>query len=247
MSEEKIEQIKKDYMDGQKYKDIEIKHNITRSQLIWTIQSNKWKRKSNRSKIQKGNQNAKGNRGGKGTPKGEKRALKTGEYETIFDNVLTEEEKQIYNNYKIEDKKQILLEEFRILTIREKRMLTRIKKLQDTKKDMTISKLNKTDYKTTSSMEEDSITTHTEAESIIDAIQRIEDALTRVQEAKRRCLETLHKIEIDESKLDIELLKIEIETSRENLQNKEPEATDNSLIDALNLSAKEVWTNEESE
>ena len=63
-------------MKGLKYKDIEGKYNITHSQLIYLIQKGKWKRKSNRSEVQKGNQNAKGNKGGNGPGQGNKNAVK---------------------------------------------------------------------------------------------------------------------------------------------------------------------------
>ena len=52
------------------------------------MKKKKWERESNLSKVKKGNQNAKGNKGGPGAEKGNTRALKTGEYETIFRPIL---------------------------------------------------------------------------------------------------------------------------------------------------------------
>lgn len=77
MSQEKVQKIKKDYMSGLKYTKIQEKYSITKSQLIYLIQKNKWKRKSNRSKALKGNQNAKGNRGGPGAKKRNQNAVTT--------------------------------------------------------------------------------------------------------------------------------------------------------------------------
>lgn len=77
MTEKEIKKIKKDYMAGVKYKEIQEKNNITNSQLIYLIQKNKWKRKSNRSEAMKNNKNSKGNKGGSGAEKGNKRALTT--------------------------------------------------------------------------------------------------------------------------------------------------------------------------
>lgn len=77
MTEKEIKKIKKDYMAGVKYKEIQEKNNITNSQLIYLIQKNKWKRKSNRSEAMKNNKNSKGNKGGPGAEKGNKRALTT--------------------------------------------------------------------------------------------------------------------------------------------------------------------------
>ncbi|MGI2822407.1 hypothetical protein, partial [Vibrio fluvialis] len=59
-------------------------------------------------------------------PKGNKNAIKTGEYETIFADMLSDEEKDIYSNLN-DDPFFILEEEIRILKIRQYRMLKRIK------------------------------------------------------------------------------------------------------------------------
>lgn len=233
MNEKKI---KKDYMAGLKYKDIETKHNITKSQLIYLIQKNKWKRKSNRSEALKKNKNAKGNKGGPGAEKGNKRALTTGEYENIFSSVLSEEEQNIFENYNIEDKATALLEEIKVLTIREVRMLNRIKKLQDKNSDMTINSISKTNYQNVSWNKDNAVTTITHAENTTKAIQDIEDALTRVQESKRRCIESLNKVGLDKERLEIEKQKLEIEKKRleielQNMDGEEVEDTSETDAD----------------
>ena len=81
----KISKIKKDYMAGKTYKQIAQKHDVTYNEVLYLVKKKNWKRKSNLSKVKKGNQNAKGNKGGPGAEKGNTRALKTGEYETIYD------------------------------------------------------------------------------------------------------------------------------------------------------------------
>jgi len=225
-----IKNIKKDYMSGLKYKEIQEKNNITNSQLIYLIQKNKWKRKNNRSEALKNNKNAKGNKGGPGAEKGNKRALTTGEYENIFSGVFSEEENDIYNNYKIENKKNALLEELKILTIRERRMLQRIQNLQEKNKDMTIDSISKTNYQSTQWNKENSVTTITHAENTTLVIQQIEEALTRVQESKRRCIESLNKVGIDGERLEIEKAKLEIEKKRLELelQNSEGEEVEDT-------------------
>lgn len=70
-----------------------------------------------------GNQNAKGH-GGTG-PLGNKNALKTGEFETIFFNSLNSEEQDIVSNIEF-DKQKLLFQEIQLLTVREYRMLQRI-------------------------------------------------------------------------------------------------------------------------
>ena len=76
MTDEQLEKIKKDYMAGSTYKELQNKYNITPNELKWNIQKNKWKRKSNRRKAQKGNKNAKNNKGG-GAKQGNKNAVTT--------------------------------------------------------------------------------------------------------------------------------------------------------------------------
>jgi len=191
--------------------DIQDKNNITNSQLIQLIQKNNWKRKSNRSKAMKDNKNAVGNKGGPGAEKGNKRAVTTGEYENIFSGVFSSEEQKIFDNYAIKNKKKALQEELKVLTIRECRMLNRIKTLQDKNRDMTISAISKTSY-------QNSVSTMTHAEDTVTMIQRIEEALTRVQESKRRCIESLGKLGLDDAKLKIEKEKLKIEQKRLELE-----------------------------
>lgn len=187
MTEPEVEKIKNDYLQGMKYKDIMTKYNITQPELRSIIRKNKLTR--NRSELNKGNQNAIGNSGGYGT-EGNKNAVVTGEYENIYKDVLDAEEIEIYNNIKINNKADALLNEYRILTIREKRMLERIKNLKQRGKDMTINFIRNKKGK-----ENETIT---DAEPTINLIQRIEEGLTRVQEAKRKCIESLIKLESGE-------------------------------------------------
>ena len=239
LTDEEINKIKKDYKKGFKYNEIESKYNITHSKLNSLIRKYKWKRKSNKSKVQKGNKNAVGNKGGTGAPKQNQNAFKTGEYQTIFKDALDEEEQKIYDSYTIEDKKEALLEELKILTIREYRMSKTINKLKNSK-EMVISSISKTNHQSTKFNNENYVTTITHADNTTDKIQKIEEALTRVQEAKRRCIDSLHKIENDNRKLELELIRLEVEAAKEDNSNVE-DLQDDSFIKALNDSAEEVW------
>ena len=200
MTDADIKKLKKDYLHGMKYKEIYEKYNITEKELKLILYKQKWKR--NKSQAQIGNTNAVGNSGGPGAEPGNKRALTTGEYENIFSSVFSEEEKSIYTGYEVINKEEALKEEFRILTIREMRMLNRIKTLQSKDKDLTIGSIRKRETKKKITVETETIT---EAESTINIIQRVEEGLTRVQDAKRKCIESLHKMNIDEKRLEIEL------------------------------------------
>ena len=185
----KEENIKNDYLQGMKYKDIMSKYNITQPELRSIIRRNKLTR--SKSKLQKGNKNAVGNKGGYGT-ENNKNAVVTGEYETIYKEVLEDDELILYDSLQVKSKEDALINDYKILTIRERRMLARIQKLKQQGKDMTIDCIRK---KNNSSETE----TITEAEPTINMIQRIEDSLTRVQEAKRKCIDTLNKLNEDNS------------------------------------------------
>ena len=185
--------IKKDYLRGMKYNDIMNKYNITHAELRSVIRRNKLTR--TKSKAQIGNKNAIGNKGGHGT-ENNKNAVVTGEYETIYKDVLENEELELYKTLEVNDKEEALISDYKILTIREKRMLKRIQDLKQQGKDMTIDFIRKKNSKAETE-------TITEAEPTINIIQRIEDGLTRVQEAKRKIIESL--IKITEGDKDINL------------------------------------------
>lgn len=183
MTEAEIENIKNDYLQGMKYKEIIDKYDITQPELRSIIRKNKLTR--SKSEIQKGNQNAIGNSGGHGT-EGNKNAVTTGEYENIFSSVLDDDENTIMKGSS-KGTRATLLEELKILTIREKRMLSRIKTLKDKNRDLTITKMQKNQDNNS-----------TEAQNTLLLINKIEDGLTRVQESKRRMLDLLYRIECDD-------------------------------------------------
>ena len=120
-------------MAGKTYKQIAQKHDVTYNEVLYLVKKKNWKRKSNLSKVKKGNQNAKGNKGGPGAEKGNTRALKTGEYETIYDDLLTDEEKAIMKQTELYDKKYQIMSEIKMLSIRERRMMQRIKYVKEGK------------------------------------------------------------------------------------------------------------------
>lgn len=187
MTDETIKKLKKDYKKGMKYNDLMSKYNITQPELRSIIRKNKWTRTKN-----EGHKNALGNKGGNGAPEENKNAVVTGEYENIYKDVLEEDELELYENYEINDAEQLLIEEYKILTIREKRMLQRIKDIKSRGKDMTINYIRNEKGKSTKTI--------TDAEPTINLIQRIEDGLTRVQEAKRRCIDSLLRLNNDDDR-----------------------------------------------
>ena len=183
MTQNKIERIKTDYLGGMTYKNIFKKYNITLSDLKKII--NQYKLTRNKSEILKGNQNAKSNKGGHAPPKN-KNAITTGEYEKIYTDVLTEEEKELFKNYKISDIDNLLIEEY----------MAEYKLLEKADKDMTIGHIRKKNS-------DGAIETVTEAEATVDKIQRIEDGLTRVTEAKRKSRENMIKLGFSKRELEL--------------------------------------------
>lgn len=198
MTTKKTENIITDYLNGMTYKDIFKKYNITLSDLKKIINKNKLTR--SKSELLKGNQNAKNNKGGKGAAANNKNAVTTGEYEKLFAEVLTDEEKALFKNYKMSDMDNLLMEEYiaeyKLLTIRELRMMRRIKKLERADKDMTIGHIRKKNS-------DGATETVTEAEATVDKIQRIEDGLTRVTEAKRKSRENMIKLGFSKRELEL--------------------------------------------
>ena len=233
-----LPKIEKDYKDGYTYNKLAEKYKLTYNQVTYLIKKNKWKRESNLSLVHIGNKNAVGNSGGPGAEIGNKRAVTTGEYETILVNVLSEEEKNIYENLKIDNKRQCIEEEYKMLTIREYRILKRIKNIQDKEKDMNIERIVKRQYNSDSSNETETVT---EATNVVNPLQKLEDSLTRVQEAKRKCLDSLHKMETDDRKLELDLIRLEIEAAREDNSNNAEDMKDDSFIKALNDATEGVW------
>lgn len=206
MTLKKIENIKNDYLNGMTYKDIYKKHNITLSDLKKIIY--KYNLTRNKSELYKGNQNAKKNKGGTGATSNNKNAVVTGEYEQIYEDVLTEAETKFYNNYTISDNDidNLLLDEYtreyKILTIREMRMLKRIQVLEQKNNDMMIGSIRKKN----SDGETETIT---EAEPVSKTIARIEDGLTRVQESKRKSRENMLKLGFSKKMLKLKEKQIE--------------------------------------
>lgn len=198
MTQRKEENIKNDYLQGMRYKDIFKKYNITLPDLKKIIR--KYNLTRDKSQVLKGNKNAKNNKGGQ-PPIGNKNAVTTGEYESIFQNVLTDEEKSIFKKIKVENTDSLLLneyiEEYKLLTIRELRMMRRIMTLEQSERDMTIGSIKKKNNS------QGNIETTTEAKATLDKIQRIEDGLTRVTEAKRKSRENMIKLGFSKRELEL--------------------------------------------
>lgn len=161
-----------------------------------------------------------------------KNAVTTGEFESIFFDTLEDDEIKLVDNIEIE-KRNLLIHEIQLLTVRERRMLKRIAVLKN--KEMTLKS-----YKT--GIERDADTDLKEFESNLMQIQNIEEALTRVQEKKQKAIDLLHKFDVDEAKLDIAVMKTELAILKQG--GDEGPVEDDGFIEALNAQVDEVWNDD---
>lgn len=192
---------------------------------------------------QPGNKNAEGH-GGTGPPQN-KNAVKTGEFETLFFDTLNPEEKQLASLIQ-PDKEQLLLQEIRLLTVREHRMLKRIESLRQLEerepaagsdRENIPPGMSVTEY--SSGIEKGKPTELKKYEGILGQIQAIEDALTRVQARQQKAIETLHKFGYDDARLELETMRFEFELLKQDGQSEE--TGDDGFLDAMNASAESVW------
>ena len=161
-----------------------------------------------------------------------KNAVTTGEFESIFFDTLEDDEIKLVDSIEIE-KRNLLIHEIQLLTVRERRMLKRIADLKN--KEITLKS-----YKT--GFEKDADTDLKEFETALNQIQNIEEALTRVQEKKQKAIDLLHKFDVDEAKLDLEVMKTELAILKQG--GDEGPVEDDGFIDALNAQVDEVWNDD---
>lgn len=164
-----------------------------------------------------GNKNAIGNKGNSraSPPKGNKNALKTGEYETIFAEYLSDEEKGIYQSI-TDDPFFVMSEEVRLLKIRQRRMMQRIADaetgLNEKEQEMlyelrgrkTLIESKKSGKKVEVEVP-DLVLTEMKEHSFrkINDVLLIEDALTRVSNTLQKAIKQLNELSITEQRLEL--------------------------------------------
>ncbi|EME8228502.1 small subunit of terminase [Enterococcus faecium] len=162
-----------------------------------------------------GNQNAKGNKGNSraSPPVGNKNALKTGEYETIFFETLSDEEKDIYSSLN-DDPSFVLSEEIRLLKIRQFRMMKRIQQAEAGLNDEEVERLQqlrkiKTPIEKNGKkleikrevMQDVQISRKTHRK--IDDILSIEDSLTRISNQLAKAIKQMNELYMNEYRTDL--------------------------------------------
>lgn len=201
---EKAELAYEDYLKGLKYKEIAEKHGVSVS-TVKSWASRYWKKKGCNPKEKVATKKKKGapigNKNATGPP-GNKHAVKTGEFESIFFDTLEEDELELVDNISFE-KMKLLKQEIQLLTVRERRMLKRIEDLKQSQEVVIDAETHGT--------QGDSEVSLVNYESKLNKIQNIEEALTRVQDKKQKAIDTLHKFEMDELKANIDKEKLELE------------------------------------
>lgn len=224
---------------------------------------NKNARGNKGGKAPPGNQNAKGNKGG-AAPKGNKNAVTTGEYETIMWDYLDEDEKELFESIETDPLYQIDIT-IRELSIRQRRMMKRIKRIEDgltdrqrrvlqelkDMKDIHVVEKNGVQVKVPVKTSALVVTQIEETEfKKIDDILSLEEALTRVTDKLLKAIKQKSDMEsgIDEKALKLEKMRVEIEKTKietEKLKNKDGSAETEKevaaalrgLVDAINSEA----------
>lgn len=162
-----------------------------------------------------GNQNAKGNKGNSraSPPVGNKNALKTGEYETIFFDTLTDNEKDIYSSLN-DDPSFALSEEIRLLKIRQLRMMKRIQQAEAGLNDEEVERLQQL-RKIKTPIEKNGKKLEIKREVMqdvqisrkkhrkIDDILSIEDSLTRISNQLAKAIKQMNELYMNEYRTDL--------------------------------------------
>ncbi|ELA9727795.1 TPA: small subunit of terminase [Enterococcus faecalis] len=232
----------------------ELKGNVTKSNSNVT----------NKGGAPPGNKNAKGNKGGS-PPKGNKNAIKTGEYETIFADMLSDEEKDIYSNLN-DDPFFILNDEIRLLKVRQFRMMKRIKEAEKGLNDEEVERLQQL-RKIKTPVEKDGRKLEIKREVMqdvqvtrktfrkLDDILAIEDALTRVSNQLTKSIKQLNELSLSQDKKVLfgrQTEKLDAEIRRLKIQNGDigpEEIGDDGFMDAIKNIAtdSEVWNDDNIE
>ncbi len=224
---DKKEQAKRMYEEGLKYKEISEKLSIPLNTLKSWRKRYGWQRggatlgvQPNNRGAPEGNKNAVGNKGNKraSPPKRNKNALKTGEYETIFYETLSDEEKDIYSSLN-DAPSFVLSEEIRLLKIRQLRMMKRIQQAEAGLNDEEIERLQqlrkiKTPIEKNGKkleikrevMQDVQVTRKTYRK--IDNILSLEEALTRISNNLTKTIKLFNELELQDERTKIASIQV---------------------------------------
>ena len=246
----RIDEAKAMYLKGVKLVEIAHRLDLPEGTVRRWKSTHKWEsersdRKSERSKRKRGAQP--GNKNSSGGPPGNKKAVTTGEFETLLFDCLDLEEQRLVQAVP-EDKQALLMQEIQLLTVRERRMLKRIELLRnaaDEENEIVVGETGMTAVGHKKGLEKDKETDLLEYRGKLGQIQNIEDALTRVQARKQAAIDALHRYGVDDARLEIETKRLEM-AARKLGDLDEEEQEDDGFLEALDSSAADDWRNDES-
>ena len=175
-----------------------------------------------------------GNKNSSGGPPGNKKAVTTGEFETLLFDCLEPEEKQLAAAVQL-DKEQLLLQEIQLLTVRERRMLKRIDNLKHAADAQTASRY---DLEVPPGMTAVSYKGGVEKGKVTDMVEH-KGTLGQIQSQKQRAIETLHRFGYDDARLELEMMKVEMAALK--LGGQEAEQEDDGFLSALNAETGSLW------
>lgn len=241
----RIDKAKAMYLEGMKLVEIASQLNLPEGTVRRWKSTHKWEsersdKKSERSEKRKRGAQP-GNKNSSGGPRGNKKAVTTGEFETLLFDCLEPEERRLAQAVP-EDKETLLMQEIQLLTVRERRMLKRIDLLRQSPDDSEEVSGDKTGMTVVShrmGIEKDKDTDLREYQGRLGQIQHIEEALTRVQARKQAAIDALHRYGVDDARLEIEMMKLDLAALK--LGGQEQELEDDGFLDALNVESDTLW------
>ena len=199
----RIEQAKAMYLQGAKLVEIASQLTLPEGTVRRWKSTHRWEsersdKKSERSKKRKRGAQP-GNKNSSGGPPGNKKAVTTGEFETLLFDCLDPEEQRLTQTVP-EDKQKLLMQE-------------RIDLLRNSLDDSGVASCDETGMTAVGhrkGIEKDKETDLLEYRGKLGQIQNIEDALTRVQARKQAAIDALHRYGVDDARLEIEMKRLDL-------------------------------------
>ncbi|APQ57698.1 terminase [Paenibacillus polymyxa] len=181
----------------------------------------------NRGGAPPGNQNAKGNSGGPGGPFRNKKALKHGLYETIFLDMLDEQEQALFDSIEVKPLDQ-LETTLKTLILQERKIMHRIKQLESGLtdeekkiKEELYQRKDKVPYTSQKTGKQINLSVQTEGMKVteittvvaskLDKILKQEDHLNKVRDKKIRVLAQIAAIEHEQARLKLASDRLELD------------------------------------
>lgn len=202
----KAYELYKEYGGTRTLKDIAAELNVPDSRVRKWKALDKWDsgalpnakgsapKKKRRRGAPKGSKNAKGH----GAPLGNKNNFKHGAYEQVFWDFLDEEEQRMLAAMQMDEEEALLVDEIKLLTVRERRLLKRIDEQRSAKGGLAlesvVSRKLEIEGNIVHGESQKQTETTTRTISTFEVIAKLDAELTRVQGRKARCIEALSKI-----------------------------------------------------